>query len=226
MGTGAGGAEGCGRAMSSTCTVPTTRTNRTATRYQWSATTGEMFVNGAGQGAPGGERRLPHHLGRGRRRHLRFSNCAGGVTVDLRPGSYCDRPARRSSPISATASRRAATSSTRSCMRATCARSSRTRLAVPAPTLMIRERDRQSSRGAGCGGDYLFGFDGSRPAPRGSARATASPSTTIGASTRSPYWAGYLRPARSRTTTASTASTSRASRDANGGARLTLSWTC
>jgi Ca2+-binding RTX toxin-like protein len=63
-------------------------TNATDTVYSWSATTGEMFVNGVGQGAPAGNRILMTLWDGGGNDTLDLSNYADGVTVDLRPGAF------------------------------------------------------------------------------------------------------------------------------------------
>ena len=63
-------------------------TNATDTVYTWSATTGEMFVNGVGQGAPAGNRVLMTLWDGGGNDTLDLSNYADGVTVDLRPGAF------------------------------------------------------------------------------------------------------------------------------------------
>lgn len=63
-------------------------TNATDTVYSWSATTGEMFINGVGQGAPAGNKILMTIWDGGGNDTLDLSNYGKGVTVDLRPGAY------------------------------------------------------------------------------------------------------------------------------------------
>ena len=63
-------------------------TNATDTVYTWSETTGEMFINGVGQGAPAGNRILATLWDGGGNDTLNLSNYVNGVMVDLRPGSY------------------------------------------------------------------------------------------------------------------------------------------
>jgi len=63
-------------------------TNATDTVYSWSATTGEMFINGVGQGAPAGNRILMTIWDGGGNDTLDLSNYGDGVTVDLRPGEF------------------------------------------------------------------------------------------------------------------------------------------
>lgn len=63
-------------------------TNATDTVYSWSTTTGEMFVNGVGQGAPAGNRILMTIWDGGGNDTLDLGNYADGVTVDLRPGAF------------------------------------------------------------------------------------------------------------------------------------------
>jgi serralysin len=58
------------------------------TTYSWSPATGEMFVNGVGQGAPGGNRILATIWDGGGTDTYDFGNYSGGVTADLRPGSW------------------------------------------------------------------------------------------------------------------------------------------
>ena len=63
-------------------------TNAGDTVYTWSSTTGEMFVNGVGQGAPSGNKILMTLWDGGGNDTLDASNYAGGVTIDLRPGEF------------------------------------------------------------------------------------------------------------------------------------------
>ncbi|WP_167737678.1 M10 family metallopeptidase C-terminal domain-containing protein, partial [Sphingomonas parva] len=63
-------------------------TNAGDTVYTWSETTGEMFVNGVGQGAPSGNTILLTIWDGGGVDTLDLSNYADGVTVDLRPGQF------------------------------------------------------------------------------------------------------------------------------------------
>jgi serralysin len=58
------------------------------TTYSWSASTGEMFVNGVGQGAPGGNRIFATVWDGGGVDAYDFSNYGAGVIVDLRPGAW------------------------------------------------------------------------------------------------------------------------------------------
>ena len=61
------------------------------TTYTWSPTTGEEFVNGAGQGAPGGNTVFMTVWDGGGNDTFDFSNYSAGslgATIDLRPGSY------------------------------------------------------------------------------------------------------------------------------------------
>lgn len=63
-------------------------TNSGATIYSWSATTGEMFVNGVAQGRPAGNRVLLTIWDGGGSDTYDFSNYATNLSVDLRPGSW------------------------------------------------------------------------------------------------------------------------------------------
>ncbi|MBD9625257.1 M10 family metallopeptidase [Ensifer sp. ENS06] len=56
--------------------------------YSWSATTGEMFINGVGQGAPGANRVFLTVWDGGGTDTYDFSNYATGVNVDLQPGGW------------------------------------------------------------------------------------------------------------------------------------------
>lgn len=64
----------------------TTHSGNTA--YSWSPTTGEMFINGAPQGAPGGNRIFLTVWDGGGSDTYDFSNYATAVKVDLRPGEW------------------------------------------------------------------------------------------------------------------------------------------
>lgn len=63
-------------------------TNATDTVYSWSATTGEMFINGVGQGAPSGNKILLTIWDGGGNDTLDLSNYSRGVSIDLRPGAF------------------------------------------------------------------------------------------------------------------------------------------
>jgi Ca2+-binding RTX toxin-like protein len=63
-------------------------TNATDTVYSWSTTTGEMFVNGVGQGAPSGNKIYLTIWDGGGNDTIDVSNYSGGVTIDLRPGEF------------------------------------------------------------------------------------------------------------------------------------------
>jgi serralysin len=63
-------------------------TNGGNTTYSWSPTTGEMFVNGVGQGAPGGNRIFQTVWDGGGTDTYDFSNYSTDLDVDLRPGQW------------------------------------------------------------------------------------------------------------------------------------------
>jgi serralysin len=63
-------------------------TNSASTVYSWSATTGEMFIDGVGQGAPGGNRILLTIWDGGGSDTYDFSNYGTNLKVDLRPGNW------------------------------------------------------------------------------------------------------------------------------------------
>ncbi len=58
------------------------------TTYSWNPATGQMSVNGAGQGTPGGNRIFLTIWDGGGRDTYDLSNYAGGVTIDLSPGGW------------------------------------------------------------------------------------------------------------------------------------------
>jgi serralysin len=63
-------------------------TNSSNTVYSWSATTGEMFIDGIGQGAPGGNRILLTVWDGAGTDTYDFSNYSANLKVDLRPGNW------------------------------------------------------------------------------------------------------------------------------------------
>lgn len=63
-------------------------TNSGNTTYRWDATTGEMSIDGVGQGAPGGNRIFMTLWDGNGNDTYDFSNYSNALTVDLRPGSY------------------------------------------------------------------------------------------------------------------------------------------
>jgi serralysin len=63
-------------------------TNSGDTVYAWSPGTGEMFINGVGQGAPGANRVFMTVWDGGGNDWYDLSNYTGSVTIDLRAGGY------------------------------------------------------------------------------------------------------------------------------------------
>ncbi|WP_201839798.1 M10 family metallopeptidase C-terminal domain-containing protein [Microvirga zambiensis] len=63
-------------------------TNASNTTYGWSPTTGEMFVNGVGQGAAGANRIFQTVWDGGGTDIYDFSSYTSGLKVDLRPGEW------------------------------------------------------------------------------------------------------------------------------------------
>ncbi|URW75324.1 M10 family metallopeptidase C-terminal domain-containing protein [Sphingomonas donggukensis] len=63
-------------------------TNSGDSVYTFSLTTGEMFINGVGQGAPSGNKIFLTVWDGGGNDTIDVSNYANGVTVDLRPGEF------------------------------------------------------------------------------------------------------------------------------------------
>lgn len=63
-------------------------TNGGDTVYKWSATTGEMFVNGTGQGAPAGNKIFMTVWDGGGHDTYDFSNYTANLKVDLSPGGW------------------------------------------------------------------------------------------------------------------------------------------
>lgn len=64
------------------------QTNSGSTTYSWSSTTGEMFVNGVGQGAPGGNQILLTVWDGGGTDTYSFTNYTTALTIDLQPGAW------------------------------------------------------------------------------------------------------------------------------------------
>jgi serralysin len=63
-------------------------TNSGSTVYSWSATTGEMFVNGVGMGAPAGNKIFMTIWDGGGNDTYDFSNYTTNLKVDLNPGGW------------------------------------------------------------------------------------------------------------------------------------------
>ncbi|EIM27527.1 M10 family metallopeptidase [Microvirga lotononidis] len=63
-------------------------TNSGNTTYTWSPTTGEMFIDGVGQGAPGGNRILLTIWDGGGVDTYSFTNYTTSLTIDLQPGAW------------------------------------------------------------------------------------------------------------------------------------------
>ncbi|MBF9195709.1 M10 family metallopeptidase [Microvirga terrestris] len=64
------------------------QTNSGSTTYSWSPTTGEMFVNGVGQGAPGGNQIFLTIWDGGGTDTYNFANYTTALTIDLQPGAW------------------------------------------------------------------------------------------------------------------------------------------
>lgn len=65
-------------------------TRATDTIYSWSTTTGEKFINGVGQGAPGGNKVFETIWDGGGRDTINLSNYSSDLTIDLSPGGWID----------------------------------------------------------------------------------------------------------------------------------------
>jgi serralysin len=63
-------------------------TNNGNTTYSWSPTTGEMFVNGVGQGAPGGNQILLTVWDGGGSDTYSFTSYTTEISIDLQPGAW------------------------------------------------------------------------------------------------------------------------------------------
>jgi serralysin len=63
-------------------------TNNGNTTYSWSSSTGEMFVNGVGQGAAGGNRIFQTVWDGGGSDTYDFSNYSTNLTINLQPGAW------------------------------------------------------------------------------------------------------------------------------------------
>ena len=63
-------------------------TNSSNSVYTWSATTGQMFINGVGQGAPGGNRIFMNVWDGGGADTFDFSNYTTNLQVNLNPGEW------------------------------------------------------------------------------------------------------------------------------------------
>lgn len=64
------------------------QTRSSDTIYSWSATTGEKFINGVGQGAPGGNKVFETLWDGGGRDSINLSNYSSNLNVDLSPGGW------------------------------------------------------------------------------------------------------------------------------------------
>jgi serralysin len=63
-------------------------TNSNSTKYSWNPTTGEIFINGVGQGKPGGNQILLTVWDGGGTDSYNLSNYATAVTINLAPGAW------------------------------------------------------------------------------------------------------------------------------------------
>lgn len=66
------------------------QTRSSDTIYSWSAVTGEKFINGAGQGAPGGNKVFETIWDGGGRDTINLSNYTSDLMIDLSPGGWND----------------------------------------------------------------------------------------------------------------------------------------
>lgn len=67
-------------------------TNSSATTYRWDPLTGECFLNGVGQGAPGANRVFETIWDGGGIDTYDFSSYGSSLTIDLAPGGWCVLP--------------------------------------------------------------------------------------------------------------------------------------
>ena len=64
------------------------QTRSSDTIYSWSVVTGEKFINGVGQGAPGGNKVFETLWDGGGRDTINLSNYSSNLTIDLSPGGW------------------------------------------------------------------------------------------------------------------------------------------
>jgi serralysin len=76
--------------------------------YSWSPTTGQMFIDGAGQGAPGANRIFMTVWDGGGTDTYDLSNYSTGVRIDLRPGQWTTSSAAQLAQLTSTGSKIAA----------------------------------------------------------------------------------------------------------------------
>jgi serralysin len=83
-------------------------TNSSNTLYSWSPNTGDMLINGVGQGAPGANKILLTIWDGGGKDTYDFSNYASHLRVDLRPGAWTTTATNQLAKLSADGSKIAA----------------------------------------------------------------------------------------------------------------------
>jgi serralysin len=83
-------------------------TNSGNTVYSWSPTTGEMNINGVGQGAPGGNKILLTVWDGGGNDTYDFSNYGVNLNIDLRPGAWTKTATNQLAKLSSDGSKVAA----------------------------------------------------------------------------------------------------------------------
>ena len=75
------------------------QTNNGSTTYSWSPTTGEMFVNGADQGTPGGNQVFLTVWDGGGTDTYSFTDYTTALTIDLQPGAWSITSQPATSPM-------------------------------------------------------------------------------------------------------------------------------
>lgn len=83
-------------------------TNSGSTKYTWSPTTGEMFINGVGQGAPGGNRIFQAIWDGGGSDTYDFTQYTTALRIDLEPGAWTTTSKAQHAILDSSASKHAA----------------------------------------------------------------------------------------------------------------------
>ena len=135
-------------------------TNSGSTTYTWSPTTGEMSVNGVGQGRPGGNQIFLTVWDGGGTDTYNFSRYASALRIDLQPGAWTRTSSEQRAKLDQDGSKLAAGNIANALLYHGDARSLNERAIGGSGSDVIKGNDAKNVLQGRAGNDKLYGLDG------------------------------------------------------------------
>jgi len=135
-------------------------TNSGSTKYSWSPTTGEMFINGVGQGKPGGNQIFQTLWDGGGTDTYDFSSYTSALRIDLQPGAWTRTSSQQRAKLDWDGSKLAAGNIANALLYNNDSRSLIERAIGGSGNDVIKGNAASNSLYGGKGNDTLYGLDG------------------------------------------------------------------